>query len=74
MDWGDFSRVKPKKPKDPDNEPLTFGKLQGHTPLEIFDSEPSYLVGLYENAGTHLLSRALYEEAMDEADERDVRD
>lgn len=42
-----------------DAVPMTFGKYRGSTPAQIAETDPSYVVWLYEG-GYHTISRSLY--------------
>ena len=46
--------------KDIDSRALTFGKYKGQTPDDISESDPSYIVWLWDNVPDPPVSRALY--------------
>lgn len=43
-----------------DHIPLTFGKHKGKTPHNILDSNPSYLIWMYENISPPPCTKELY--------------
>ena len=44
-----------------DDTPLRFGKHRGSTPNQVAQTDPSYIVWLYENANSPpIVSRPLY--------------
>lgn len=51
-------------PKDPtDYIPLNFGAHKGKTPRQLLDSDPSYVVWLFESIGAGVCTRDLYLDA-----------
>lgn len=62
-----------KKQPELDNTPLTFGKYEGLTPTQIADSDPSYIIWMWENLKGSKCSDTLYEDCVtelrDEADD-----
>lgn len=48
-----------------DDRPLTFGKHKGSTPNELMETDPKYLVWLYENIKPQVVSKDLYMNAAD---------
>lgn len=43
-----------------DHMPLTFGKYKGKTPYSLLDSNPSYLIWMYENITIPPCTKELY--------------
>ena len=52
-----------------DRTPLTFGKHKGQTPEEVADTDPGYIVWLYENVEPRKVSRGLYVACVQEMEE-----
>jgi len=54
---------------DIDDIPLTFGKHEGYSPNEIAESDPSYIVWLYEELDEPPCSEDLYEECLEDRED-----
>lgn len=49
-----------KRVESPDSIALKFGKYASQTPEQIADLDPGYIVWLYDEFDSRLVSRALY--------------
>ena len=60
-----------KYKQDIDKIELSFGKHKGTCPFDLLESDPSYIVWLYENLDREIVSDDLYEAAQIEVEDMD---
>jgi hypothetical protein len=58
---------------DDDNFPLRFGKYQGRTPKELIETDPSYVVWLFDNTDV-AISEELYDAALESIEDDTLKD
>lgn len=55
-----------------DNRPLNFGKHKGNTPSSLLDTDPSYIIWMYDNINPPPCSKSLYDFAKQELEDADL--
>ena len=56
---------------DKDDTPLAFGKHKGKSPSMIADTDPDYILWLYEDTDTNAVSEELYEACANDISEQE---
>ena len=62
--------TKPIRVDKLNDTPLTFGKYKGKTPVEIAETDPKYVIWMYDNVTTHPTCSKQFRDYC-EQDERD---